>query len=190
MGLPTPQSLVDPFGNCLKKSFNSPQFTFPQIGEPGMPPILMGAIGAMLGPAAPILKFIPPKIEIVTDITDLLTNLPSIVVKGFTDNAQGLPALSFEVAGVKVTTPGPVIPDFDPMNIVNLIKGIILAPIKIFTDILNSLIKLQPKFPTIDGIIDILTSALKSVGFSADIAKGFTTCLATSFFEVIKAIMP
>lgn len=190
MGLPTPDSLVSPFGNCLKKSFNSPQFSFPQIGDPGMPPILMGAIGAMLGPAAPVLNFIPPNVDIVPDIKDLLTNLPSIVIKGFTDAAKGLPALSFEVAGVKVAIPGVDVPNFDPKNIINLIKGLILAPINIFTDILNSLISLQPKFPTLDGIIDILVDALKSVGFSVDIAKGFTTCLATSFMEVVKAIMP
>ena len=190
MGLPTPDSLVSPFGDCLKKSFNSPQFTFPKIGEPGMPPILMGAIGAMLGPAAPVLKFIPPNPDIVPDIQKLLTNLPSIVIKGFTDAAVGLPSLTFEVSGLKVEIPGVEVPNFDPTSIINLIKGLILAPIKIFTDILNSLIKLSPKFPTLDGIIDILIGALESVGFSTDIAKGFTTCLATSFMEVIKAIMP
>lgn len=190
MGLPTPNSLVSPFGNCLKNSFNSPQFSFPKIGEPGMPPILMGAIGAMLGPAAPVLKFIPPNADIVPDIKDLLTNLPSIVIKGFTDAAVGLPALSFEVSGIKVSIPGVEILDFDPKSIINLIKGLILAPINIFKDILNSLIQLNPKFPTLDGIIDVLIKSLKSVGFSADIAKGFTTCLATSFMEVIKAITP
>ena len=190
MSLPTPDSLVSPFGNCLKNSFNSPQFSFPKIGEPGMPPILMGAIGAMLGPAEPVLKFIPPNPDIVSDIEKLLTNLPHLIVKGFTDAAIGLPALSFDILGIQVNTPGSKIPDFDPSSIINLIKGLILAPFEIFTGIIESLINLQPKFPTIDDIINILIDSLKSVGFSADIAKGFTACLASSFMEVIKAIKP
>lgn len=190
MALPTPDSLVAPFGDCLKNAFNSPQFQFPKIGEPGMPPILMGAIGAMLGPAAPILNFIPPKPETIKDIQNLLTNLPSIVIEGFKGAAKGLPALSFEVSGIKVTIPGVNVPNFDSTSIVNLIKGLILAPINIFTGILESLIKLQPKFPTLNDITNILADALKSVGFSSEVTKCFTTCLAKSFFEVIKAIMP
>lgn len=190
MGIPTPDSLVKPFGDCLVKNFNATGFNFPKIGEPGMPPLLMGAIGAMLGPAAPILNFIPPKPESISDIQKLLTNLPSIVIEGFKGAAKGLPALPFEVMGIKVQIPGVEIPGFDPKALIDLIVGLITAPIKIFTGIIESLIKLAPKFPDLDGIKSILSDALKSVGIPKDVLPGFIGCLATSFFEIIKAIIP
>jgi hypothetical protein len=157
-----------------------------------MPPILLGAAGSMIAPAALILDFIPPSVDSIQKITDMLTNLPKIIVDGFTASAKGLPMLNFEVFGIKVSVGDVKLPEgsFKPDAIVNLIIGLITAPFNIFKGILESLIKLAPVFPTIDSIKKILGDSLAAVGIPADVAVKFTGCLATSFMEVIKAIIP
>lgn len=190
-GLPTPDSLVAPFGDCLTKSFNSTGFKFPEIGEPGMPPIIMGAIGAMLGPAKPILDFIPPNPDIVPDITDLLTNLPSVVAKAFV--AKGLPQIPIEIPGVGKLSVGDVKLDpksFDSASLIKFVQALILAPINIFKGILESLIELTPKFPDLSMIKDILNKAFATVGIPADVVVGLVGCLGKMFMEVITAIIP
>lgn len=191
MVLPTPDSLVAPFGECLIKKFNSTGFKFPEIGEPGMPPIIMGAIGAMLGPAKPIIDFIPPKPDTIADIKDLLTNLPSIVVKAFV--AKGLPQIPIEIPGVGKISIGDVKMDpksFDPTSLIKFVTALITAPIQIFKGILESLIKLSPKFPNLDMIKDILLKAFNNVGIPVDVVAGLVECLAKMFMKVIEAIIP
>jgi hypothetical protein len=192
MALPTPDALLDPFSNCLKSHFNSLTHQFPEIGKPGMAPILLGAAGAMLAPAIKVLDFIPPSADTVPDIQELLTNLPKIIVDGFTGSAVGLPGINFSILGINVKVGDVTLPesDFGPEALINLIKGVITAPFDIFKGILESLIKLSPKFPDLKMIIDILSKAFSSLGFPADVIEGFVKCLANVFMSVIDAIKP
>lgn len=192
MALPTPDSFIKPFSNCLKTNFDTLGFDFPEIGKPGMPPILLGSVGAMLAPAIKILDFIPPTADIVVDLQDLLTNLPKIVIDGFTGSAIGLPILNFNIFGINVKVGDITIPEtnFNSDSIINFIKALIQIPFDIFTGILESLIKLSPKFPNLDFILDLLTKGLQSIGIPIELLKGFAKCLASVFMSIIDSIKP
>lgn len=190
MSLPTPEGLLEPFGECLKKNLKSTGFEFPSIGQPGMPPILLGAAGAMLAPAMMILDFIPPSVDTVPKIKDMLTNLPKIIVDGFAASAVGLPKISISVAGLSFSV-GDV--DVDPNNfksesLVKFVVALVTAPINIFKGILESLVSLKPKFPDLNMIKDVLGKAFSS--FPKEVIPSFVSCLANTFMEVIKGIIP
>jgi hypothetical protein len=199
MGFPTPEDLLEPFETCLK---NNAAHAFPEIGKPGISPILLGAVGAMLGPANQVIKLIPPvlvppdeSIKYVKTAKDLLTNIPSIVLKGFTDAAKGLPKITVEIAGVKQTIGEVDLPPeaFKPDAITGLVTGLITAPISIFTDILKKLISLNPTFlPTIDVVKEAIKAAIIAAvpAIPPPVAEKFAGCLSNSFMEVIKGLAP
>lgn len=190
-------------GDCLGISGTEPSI-FP--GTPGFGPVLKGFIGASLGPYEPLTKIIDPNTIIPIDPTKLLEfpkkltelikpdGLGALIALGFNSNAEGMPDIPVKIPGIpgSLTVGGGGTP-FDPLQVPALIDffvGLLTIPFKLITDIIiGPLIELKLPAPTLEGLKDLLGSALSAISFPEGLVEKFAGCLLKALIGVVNAFL-
>jgi hypothetical protein len=167
VALPTPADLVSrsKIGDCL--GINPPVF---EIGNPGFHPVIMGAIGAALGPISLILDLDLKSPKLPKKIIDLIANLPSVILDGFNLQAKGMPAISISIGGITAKL-GDITIDPKLFNI-GALKDFVLSILLSLFDIFLGILKKLPQLPSID-----LKAALKINPLIEGFDAKFVSCL-------------
>jgi hypothetical protein len=183
--------------NCTLDGFVSkitvkmnPTFTFPSISEPGLPSLCAGLFMSISAGASYVLSFLPPNPE-------NLPSLPSfdLFLKPFL-STLAIPAIipNLAVGPVSLGKIGPLntpnILNFNPVAIPKMLELFAMIPFKIFTEIINSIIGLSPKLPSLGSIKGIIISAGASLGLPAAAMNSLSLALGEAVFDLCKCLIP
>ena len=154
-----------------------PNFSFPDIDAPGLPNLLSSVELSFLAGIDYFKSFLPPDPSNLPELPSLSMFLspflsikiphPEIPILG---NIT-LPALTVP----NLTIPDPQFPEinipfpydqFDPSGAINLIKGFILFPFKVITNIVQSIIELNFTLPSLSSLLDLVASIFKDIGIA------------------------
>jgi len=192
--MPSAVDFVDPIFSCLQD--NVSMYLTPDLPG-GIGPVAIGAIGSFLGGINLVLDFLP--VPDPLKVGDLSANiakpdfLPNLFVKAF--SAPGLPAIPIKIGGFdfKVGDVKLPIDAFDPGALIDLVVGLITFPMDIFKGLIDSIINLSPKIPTLDSMLKIGLDGFGKLGF--DIGKDgpifkLIKCLVAIFVTIIGKLLP
>ena len=165
-------------------------FEWPSIGMPGFPTLVAGFFGALLAGINYVLKFIPPDPMKLPSFPGI-----SLFVDGFMGAIQGLPALpafNIDVPGApSIPFPGiggPSIPSFTGEAMIKMIGMFIAVPFLIIKGIIDGILKLQIKLPTVDIIVGLFTSTGLGLGFPLPSLEPWMLCLALAALKALAVI--
>ena len=176
-----PDQLVKPCSICM-----NPTMTFPPLTMPGLPNFILGTLTAQFGGISYVLGFLPPN----------PMNLPSppsidIFLKPFMASLSlpaNYPAFSF--GPITIPAMGTGISPFDMTGLFKLLYVCVTLPFQLILKIIEGIISLSPKLPTIDLVFKLFVDLAVSVGLSGVAVGRLGICLAKAIVGLFTALLP